>query len=468
VATCIKARDGIFPEQKPLATNVDDDPRLTAPPCDPLQELRVLDGTGTDTGGSGNTPAICDEVSERPANPPPPLFTGTNETNLVKQVSDEVLERVIGQQVVYFPVSIKHSSFHSLYGESVNKTFLPPIRVYAAVDWEASETKTENYGLDRRSKVTVRFHKRRVTEDQNLFVRVGDFVLYGSILYEIVKTGQPKLLFGQIGQKFEIVAECIKAREGVFKLSPQKQDGSLVDVTSIDPCENATFINTGEGEKNTGANLGSGKGIFADKLGKSLRFKSLIAGDNVTLSSTSEEITITSTATGSVDTAVSASFATNADTLDGMHAADFTLQYITSNGAVTTNTLSVADLSASVNISASAYYGDGSNLTGLSTASNLNQVTNNGNTTTNDITVNSLTASHSVSANTFMVVSLDGNITAARVTLTDYSNNENSYSGKIVYISNTGSLGSVGPFVQSNKYYFNENGEWHASPFVSG
>ena len=137
--------------------------------------------------------------------------------------------------------------FLNAYGESVNKTILPPFRIYAAVDWQGSETTTENYGVDKKSKVTVRFHKRRITEDQNLFVRVGDFVLYGKILYEIVKTGQPRQLFGQVGQKFEVVAECIKAREGVFKLSPQKQDGSIVDVSSIDPCENATFVNIGEG-----------------------------------------------------------------------------------------------------------------------------------------------------------------------------------------------------------------------------
>jgi len=465
VATCIRARDGIIPEKKAVASNVDEDPRLTAPACDPLTELRVLDGTGTDTGGSGKSPPVCDEVSERPVNPPPPLFTGVNETNLVKQVNDELLERVIGQQVVYFPVSVKHSNFHSLYGESVNKTFLPPVRVFAAVDWQGTETKAENYGIDKTSKVTVRFHKRRLTEDQNLFVRVGDFVLYGSILYEIITTGQPRQLFGQVGQKFEIVAECIKAREGVFKLSPQKQDGSLIDVTSIDPCENATFVNIGEGEKNTGSNLGSGEGIFADKSGKKLRFKSLVAGDNITLSSTSEEITINSSAT--VDTVESASFATNADTVDGKHATDFTLQYITTNGATTTNTLLVADLSASVNISASAFFGDGSNLTGISTASTLDEVTENGNTTSNVITVGSLTASSGLTAPAFAIISLDGNSSGDRNTLLDYSSNKSTYSGRIVYISNTGSLGSVGPFVHSNKYYFNENGEWHASPFFS-
>tara|TARA_Y100000114_G_scaffold98049_1_gene91227 strand:- start:6836 stop:11119 length:4284 start_codon:yes stop_codon:yes gene_type:complete len=57
-----------------------------------------------------------------------------------------------------------------------------------------------------------------------------------------------------------------------------------------------------------------------------------------------------------------------------------------------TGTVNVAGaLSSSLNISASAFYGDGSNLSGLS--STLAEVTTNGNTTTNQISVAALTAS---------------------------------------------------------------------------
>ena len=38
---------------------------------------------------------------ERPTNPPPPLFLGEKEKNLVKQVNDEIIERVVGQQILY-------------------------------------------------------------------------------------------------------------------------------------------------------------------------------------------------------------------------------------------------------------------------------------------------------------------------------------------------------------------------------
>ena len=62
---------------------------------------------------------------------------------------------------------------------------------------------------------------------------------------------------------------------------------------------NATFTQgSGTGEANDAQNLGvtaAREGIFANKIASTLRFKSLVAGTNITLSSTGDEITINST-----------------------------------------------------------------------------------------------------------------------------------------------------------------------------
>jgi len=160
---------------------------------------------------------MADNKWTRPEHPPPPLFLGEKERNLVKQVNDELIERVIGQQVLYYPIDIDRTNFHSVYGEAINKTFLPPIRVYALVEFEGIKTKyNQNIGLDKDASISVHFHKRRLTEDQDLFVREGDFVLYGKFFYEIVTLAEPKQLFGQIDHRLEISAKCIRAREGLF------------------------------------------------------------------------------------------------------------------------------------------------------------------------------------------------------------------------------------------------------------
>ena len=154
---------------------------------------------------------------KRPDAPPPPLFLGKKERDLVKQVNDELIEKVVGQQVLYYSIDMDTTDFHSLYGEAVEKTFLPPIRIYALVEFsEFATTYTDGLGIDKDSSIQIHFHKRRLTEDQNVFVREGDFVLYGDIYYEIVKLSEPKKLFGQVGESFEISATCKKARKGLF------------------------------------------------------------------------------------------------------------------------------------------------------------------------------------------------------------------------------------------------------------
>ena len=159
---------------------------------------------------------MADNEWKQPDAPPPPLFVGEKEKRLVKQINDEVIERIVGQTVLYYPVSVEHSNFHETYGEAIEKTFLPPVRVYALVEWEGITTETGKFGVDRKSSITVHFHKRRLTEDQNLFVREGDFVLYGNFHYEIMSLSEPRELFGQADQRFEITAKCVRAREGLF------------------------------------------------------------------------------------------------------------------------------------------------------------------------------------------------------------------------------------------------------------
>ena len=160
---------------------------------------------------------MSDNEWPRPAAPPPPLFLGKKERDLVKQVNDELIEKVIGQQVLYYPIDLETTNFHDLYGEAIEKTYLPPIRVYALVMFDdESSSYLDSVGIDGTSQITIHFHKRRLSEDQNLFVREGDFVLYGERYYEIVTLSSSRRLFGQVNEKFEISALCKRARKGLF------------------------------------------------------------------------------------------------------------------------------------------------------------------------------------------------------------------------------------------------------------
>ena len=176
----------------------------------------------------------------QPAAQPAPMFFGKKERELVKQVNDELAERVIGQAVAYYPISLEESNFNTTYGEAVEKVALPPIRVYAYVVVE-NEQSNEKYGYEYTNKLTVNFHRARLTADQDLYVRVGDYVQYGEKFYEIVKTyNDTRYLFGQVEHKFQISAECVEARPGAFRVEkeltrPAALSGSSADTSGPAP-----------------------------------------------------------------------------------------------------------------------------------------------------------------------------------------------------------------------------------------
>ena len=55
-----------------------------------------------------------DDKWEQPAQAPPPLFVGKKERDLVKQVNDELIERVVGQTIVYYPIDYTTTNYHYL------------------------------------------------------------------------------------------------------------------------------------------------------------------------------------------------------------------------------------------------------------------------------------------------------------------------------------------------------------------
>jgi len=372
---------------------------------------------------------------DQPEAPPPPMFFGKKERDLVKQVNDELAERVIGQPIAYYPISLEESNFNDIYGEAIDKISLPPVRVYAYVEVE-NEQSNDRYGYEYQTKLTVNFSEKRITADQNLYVRVGDFVQYGDQFYEIVRTyNDTRFYFGQVEHKFQISAECIRARTDSFRVMPAitrpgesasvLADGSATPASRPGPAlpVAATYITvTPESRLTEGRYLSAGSGITITDGGRqgpltitstagavalpanSVQYNS--GGDfagsaNLTFNGT----TLTGSYTGSLAelTSLSASLVNLIPTSgsiagrgsylgldvnnnivvtsslgEGLGGIFTTINgssaYVTSSLAIGGTTapdhqVSVSgSMSASVNISASAFYGDGSNLSGITTA----------------------------------------------------------------------------------------------------
>ena len=293
----------------------------------------------------------------QPAAPPPPMFLGKKERDLVKQVNDELAERVVGQTIAYYPISIEDSNFNETYGEAIEKVSLPPVRVHAYVVVENEQT-NDRYGYEYQSKLTVNFHRKRLTEDQNLYVRVGDFIQYGDIFYEIVKTyNDTRYYFGQVEHKFQISAECVRAREGVFRVMP-----------SVDRPEEVTRDDSpAESPEPRAAPYppAAASYVTVNAERRLPNERVLTAGSGITLvdGGAGGDITIASTAESAQGITGSVQFGGGAGTFAG----NSSLTYLTASNALNfTGTYNVSgDITASSAVSASIFYGDGSQLDGI-------------------------------------------------------------------------------------------------------
>ena len=304
---------------------------------------------------------------DQPELAPPPMFFGQKERDLVKQVNDELAERVVGQTIAYYAVSLEDSEYHPIYGEAIDKVTLPPVRVYAYVTVENEQT-NERYGYEYQTKLTVNFNRKRLTEDQNLFVRVGDFVQYGDEFYEVVKTyNDTRYYFGQIEHKFQISAECIKARRGTFRIrgemKPQLVTTGPGAKAAVQPAPAPAPVIPRAPNNAQYVVLQATDGLTKERV--------LTAGSNITLTDGGAGGVLTIAATG--DLAPSGSELVYSST--GVESSGYlkvtgstTLQGAISSsaGAHWVGSLSSSgDIAITGAMHATTYYGDGSNLAGV-------------------------------------------------------------------------------------------------------
>lgn len=145
------------------------------------------------------------------------LFRGKRDVAFVKAINRELIERVIGEKITYYPISQQFSEIN-FYGESKEKLIDPPIEIYALIEWQDQEVTTTEYGQDRIYLLQV-FILNEYLEQIEVNPKEGDMIDFGGIKYEITKISEPNLIFGKASEKIGKSLSCRSVREGTFKIS---------------------------------------------------------------------------------------------------------------------------------------------------------------------------------------------------------------------------------------------------------
>lgn len=145
------------------------------------------------------------------------LFVNDKERRFFAQLTKEVVQRIISQEIIYYSVSTEDTKVDDLYNEAINKTVYAPVVINALVLYKDPQNKADKFSLDTVYEIEAYVAKSELAE-RNLSPLQGDFLSFGDVFYEIIKLTEPQLYYGQVGHKVMWKMECRVAREGQFKI----------------------------------------------------------------------------------------------------------------------------------------------------------------------------------------------------------------------------------------------------------
>lgn len=125
------------------------------------------------------------------------LFISPREIDFINDLNKEIVKDVIGQTIVLYPISEIKTRVHDLYNESPEKVFENPIRIDARVEWEPEDVRTNQFGSEEYSTVTIYIPERDMI-DKEILLSQGDFFSYGAQFFEIIIVQTTHNIYGQI------------------------------------------------------------------------------------------------------------------------------------------------------------------------------------------------------------------------------------------------------------------------------
>lgn len=147
------------------------------------------------------------------------LFITPRELDFINDTVKELVKDVVGQKIYLYKVRPEYSRIHSVYEESIDKVFDPPIEIECRVEYKPEEVRVNKFGSEEYYTLDVYFHARDLIE-KDIAINEGDFFNFDATWFEVVKSTINTIVYGQIEHSMGVHVLCKQARRGLINLDP--------------------------------------------------------------------------------------------------------------------------------------------------------------------------------------------------------------------------------------------------------
>jgi len=147
------------------------------------------------------------------------LFITPREIDFIADTNKELIKDVIGQKIYFYKAREDLSAIHDIYEESIDKVFDPPTEIDSSVEWEESDVRTNEFGMEYYYSITAYIQYRDMI-DKELLIEAGDYFSYGTTFFEITSVLEQSQIYGQIEHTTGIKIIGKQARIGQIDKNP--------------------------------------------------------------------------------------------------------------------------------------------------------------------------------------------------------------------------------------------------------
>jgi len=123
------------------------------------------------------------------------IFGSNNDFKLFNRINREFLGNIVEQEVLYYKFSLEETSAN-IYGESAEKKYWTPVKLYCLITRGDQVITTDNFGPDLNREASFAFLRQDLV-DTTVVPEVGDIVMWHEDYYEVDIVRENQLFLGK-------------------------------------------------------------------------------------------------------------------------------------------------------------------------------------------------------------------------------------------------------------------------------